>query len=69
MNEPGEEDNSERSAIVLDELPDVALEERTTSDDSAQVSYSQDQESDGYRQISSWLSGCPLPCKNLDALL
>ncbi len=47
VDEAGEEDYSERSAIVFDELPHVALEERTTTDDTTQISCTQDQKSHG----------------------
>lgn len=69
VNETGEEDDGERGSVILDELPHVALEERAAPNDSADVCYYEHQE--GYRdgQVSTRVSGCPLPGKDLNAFL
>jgi len=67
MHEPSKEDDRKRSSIILDEHPNVMLEQWTLADDAAEISDDEYKQCDHDRQIEC-LAGS-LTRKDLDAFL
>ena len=70
VNEAGEEHDGEGCPIVLNELPDISMEELGVANDATEKRNAKDEQGDHDLEVGrSRASKSPLPSKDLDAFL
>src|ERR1700761_3706331 len=70
MDESGKENDRQRRAVVLNELPHVALQEVAFSEHAAPIGEAEHQEADHNREVSTRLTGqAPLSSEHLNTFL